>query len=94
MTVEVVFVIIWFSIVGRLFGAVHCLAWNPTFPTLHRARPLASLRFACHSYSRCHFFSVYASSTLRGDADELGKTVKSPLVIPLYDFPLGLNLEP
>jgi len=79
-TTEVVLIAICFSIVGGLFGVVHCLAWNLTFPT-RTEHILWRISALLVTVIPGVIFSVFI--LLQGNADKLGETLKSPLVIPL-----------
>ena len=80
MTVNAMFIVICFSIVGGMFGAVHCLAWNSTFPTPieHTLWRVSALLVTIIPGV---IFSVFIF--LQKNADDLGETLKSPFVIPL-----------
>ena len=80
LTIEVLYMVICFSIVGGIFGAVHCLAWNSPFPTSieHILWRVSALLV---TFIPGVIFLVFMR--VQGSADELGRTLKSPLVIPL-----------
>jgi hypothetical protein len=75
--VRKLFAIICFSIIGGIFGAIHCLAWNSVFPTLTECilwRVAALVVTAMPGI----IFAAYIFQPL---PRVIHKTLKSPLVI-------------
>jgi hypothetical protein len=78
-SLRTLFVILSFSIIGGLFGAIHCLAWNSVFPTqVERIvwRVAALVVTAIPGI----IFTVYAFTSI---SLEIRDTIKSPFIAPL-----------
>jgi hypothetical protein len=73
------FVIVAFSIIGGLFGAIHCLAWNSTFPT-QAERIVWRVAALVVAAIPGIIYTVYA---FHPTPYEIGDTLKSPFIAPL-----------
>ena len=73
------FVIISFSIIGGIFGAIHCLAWNSAFPT-HAERIIWRVASLIVTAIPGIIYTVYA---FHPSSYKIGDTLKSPFVVPL-----------
>jgi len=72
-------VIISFSIIGGIFGAIHCLAWNSVFPT-HAERIL--WRVAALAVTAIPGI-IYTAYAFHPSSLNFRETLQSPFVVPL-----------
>ena len=78
-SLQTLLVIVSFSIIGGLFGAIHCLAWNSTFPT-HAERIIWRVAALIVTAIPGIIYTVYA---FHPNSFKIGETLKSPFVVTL-----------